>query len=207
MSDKRTLRVRMTAAERREQLLDTAKAIVGEQGFHAVSIEAVARRAGITRPVVYGHFADLEALLEAMIERESERALRQLAAVLPESLGVGDPRAALITALRGYLEAVRADPVTWRLVLMPPEGAPEVLRAHITQGRDAVIAVLAKAVEPSGDIAGAPSPDPELTARLLSATADEAARLMLIDPDRYSIERLLEHTRWVLEQFGPAQTN
>lgn len=207
MSDKRTLRVRMSAGERREQLLDTTKAIVGEQGFHAVSIEAVARRAGITRPVVYGHFGDLERLLEAMIERESARALQQLAAVLPEALGVGDPRETLLAALRGYLEAVRADPVTWRLVLMPSEGAPEVLRAHITQGRDAVIAVLAQAVEPAGVIGGAPSPDPELTARLLSATADEAARLLLTDPERYPLERLLDHTRWVLEQFAPAQTN
>ena len=192
----------MSAAERREQLLDTTKAIVGEQGFHAVSIEAVARRAGITRPVVYGHFGDLETLLEAMIERESARALKQLAAVLPEALGVGDPRESLLAALRGYLEAVRADPVTWRLVLMPSEGAPEVLRAHIAQGRDAVIAVLAQAVEPTGVIGGTPSPDPELTARLLSATADEAARLLLTDPERYPLERLLDHTRWVLEQFG-----
>lgn len=206
MSDKRTFRVRMTAGERREQLLDTTKEIVGEAGFHAVSIEAVARRAGITRPVVYGHFRDLGRLLEAMIERESERALRQLAAVLPESLGVGDPREALLAALRGYLEAVRADPVTWRLVLMPPEGAPEVLRAHIAQGRAAVIAALAQAVEPAG-VLGEPSPDPELTARLLSATADEAARLLLTEPDRYPIERLLEHTRWVLYRFGGAQTN
>ena len=206
MSDKRTLRVRMSAAERREQLLDTAKAIVGEQGFHAVSVEAVARRAGITRPVVYGHFDDLEALLEAMIERESARALRQLAAVLPETLGVGDPREALLAGLRGYLEAVRADPVTWRLVLMPSEGAPKVLRAHIAQGRDAVIAVLAAAVQPAG-VLGAPSPDPELTARLLSATADEAARLLLTDPERYPIERLIAHSEWVLTQFGRAQTN
>src|SRR5204862_8269259 len=46
---------RMTASERREQLLDVTKAIVAEHGFHAVSIEAVAREAGITRAIVYGH--------------------------------------------------------------------------------------------------------------------------------------------------------
>ena len=39
-------------------------------GFHAVSIEAVAREAGITRPIVYGHFDDLGGLLEALVERE-----------------------------------------------------------------------------------------------------------------------------------------
>jgi AcrR family transcriptional regulator len=65
------------------QLLDVTKEIVGEQGFHAVSIEAVARRAGITRPVVYEHFGDLKGLLEALVEREGARALAQLAAILP----------------------------------------------------------------------------------------------------------------------------
>ena len=62
---------RMTGAERREQLLDATKAIVVADGFHAVSIEAVARAAGITRPIVYGHFEDLGGLLEALVERES----------------------------------------------------------------------------------------------------------------------------------------
>ena len=65
---------RMQAGERREQLLDATKTIVGERGFHAVSIEAVAREAGITRPIVYGHFHDLGGLLEALIERETRSA-------------------------------------------------------------------------------------------------------------------------------------
>ena len=71
---------RMQAGERREQLLDATKTIVAERGFHAVSIEAVAREAGITRPIVYGHFHDLPGLLEALVERETARALGQLAA-------------------------------------------------------------------------------------------------------------------------------
>jgi len=59
----------MTAEQRREQLLDATKAIVDRAGFHAVSIEAVAREAGITRPIVYGHFRDLPGLLEALVDR------------------------------------------------------------------------------------------------------------------------------------------
>src|SRR5204863_3075779 len=90
---------RMTASERREQLLDATKAIVAERGFHAVSIGAVAREAGITRPIVYGHFRDLSGLLEALVERETARALSQLA--LPGDL-TGDPREALLASLRTY---------------------------------------------------------------------------------------------------------
>src|SRR5919202_6296130 len=146
---------RMSASERREQLLDATKAIVSREGFHGVSIEAVAREAGVSRPIVYGHFRDLPGLLEALVEREGARALAQLATVLPKDLGAGDPRASLLAGLRGYLAAAQADPVTWRLVLMPPEGAPDVLREHIARGRAAVLAQLAAAMRPGFGPAGA----------------------------------------------------
>ena len=193
----------MSAAERREQLLDVTKELVGEHGFHGVTMEAVARRAGITRPIVYGHFHDLRGLLEALLDRETERALGQLAEILGDDLiAAGSRTEALLAATRGYLEAVRADPVTWRLILMPPEGAPEVLREHIARGREAILAVLADVVRPGFGGPGLASPDPALTARMLSALADEAARLLLTDPDEYPLERLLEHSRWLLERLA-----
>ena len=129
----------MSAEARREQLLDAAKAVVAEHGFHGVSIEAVARGAGVTRPIVYRHFRDLGALLDALIERETLRALVQLQEVLPA--GVDD----LLSAFDGYLRAVRSDPVTWRLVLVTPDGAPPLLRERIAAGRAAVVAQLAAA--------------------------------------------------------------
>jgi AcrR family transcriptional regulator len=190
----------MSAEQRREQLLDATKAVVGEQGFHGVSIDAVAKRAEVSRPIVYGHFGDLGGLLEAMLKRESEIALRQLSEVLPTQLGSESRREALLSALRAYLEVVRADPVTWRLVLMPPEGAPQLLRDQITSGRDAVITMLATAVE-QGASPGPGTPDPELTARMLSAVADESARLLLTHPRRFSIDRLTRHAGWMLDQL------
>ena len=187
---------RMRAPARREQLLDAAKAVVAEDGFHGVSIEAVARRARITRPIVYRHFDNLRALLEALVERETVRALGQLRHFVPSELG-GDPREALLASLRGYLRAVESDPVTWRLMLVPPEGAPGLLGERIAAGRAAVIGQLAGAIA---------SPDPELTARALSAVADEAARLLLSDPERYSAQRVLDHARWLLFS-APRQTD
>jgi len=192
----------MSAAERREQLLDVTKQLVGEQGFHDLSIEAIAKRAGITRPVIYAHFETLDALLEAMLEREARRALSQLGKILPQSLPQGPARSeALLGALRGYLETIEADPVTWRLVLMPPEGAPRVLRDTVEHGREAVVAALAQVIGP-GLAPERPSPDPQLTARLLSALSDEGARLMLKDPEQYPIERLMRHAGWLLGQLA-----
>jgi AcrR family transcriptional regulator len=187
---------RMRAPARREHLLDAAKQVVSAQGFHAVSIEAVARRAGITRPIVYRHFDDLAALLDALVERETLRALAQLEAFMPSQLG-DDPRQGLLATLRAYMDAVESDPVTWRLVLIPPEGAPALLRERIAAGRAAVVKQLATVATGS--------PDPELTARALSAVADEAARLVLADPERYPPARVLDHARWLLFE-APRQT-
>jgi AcrR family transcriptional regulator len=189
----------MTADERREQVLDATKSIAASQGFHAVSIEAVARAAGITRPIVYGHFGDLQGLLEALVERESARALSQLAAVLPPVLDEGNPRDQLLAAQRGYMEVVASDPETWRLILMPTEGAPAILRERIESGRAAVVAHLAQTV--AAGFGSARSPDPELTAHMLSATSDADARLLLDDPEQFPVERLMAHTRWMLDQF------
>jgi AcrR family transcriptional regulator len=190
---------RLSAAERREQILDATKELARERGFHRVSIDAVARAAGITRPIVYQHFGDLTGLLNALVDREGERAMAQLTALLPTDLSSGDPRAILAGALRAFLEAVHADPTTWRLVLMPAEGTPEALRERFVRERTAVTGQLAAAVDPyftlgpSGD-----SPDPELTARVLQAIAEELARLTLDDPARYPVERLVEYADWLL---------
>jgi len=196
-------RVRLSAEQRREQLLEVTKELVGAHGFHGLSVDAIARRAGISRPVVYSHFGDLGGLLEAMLGRESAGALRQLSEVLPKDFELDgqDPQAPLLAALRGYLEAVRSEPIRWRLVLMPPEGAPELLRQQIRDGRDAVIATLTSYVE-RGDSPAQASPDPELTARLLSAAADEAARLLLTHPRKFSIERLTDHAAWLLGRLS-----
>jgi AcrR family transcriptional regulator len=154
----------------------------------------VAREAGITRPIVYGHFHDLGGLLDALVEREGARALAQLEQVLPDVASEGDPHEMLLGGLRAYLQAAQADPATWRLVLMPPEGAPAILRERIAAGRAAIIAELAEAVPP---LLGA-RPDPELTAHMLSTLSDETVRLHLSDPDRYPVDRLLDMARWFL---------
>lgn len=193
---------RMRASARREQLLDVATQLAVEQGFHVVSVEAIARRAGITRAVIYQHFGNLQALLEAVIERETSRALAQVSETALTDLSEGDAKELMLESLKAYLRAVHDHPTTWQLVLMPPEGAPESLRQSITKGRRSVLAQLTRAVRPalrSGDVN-----DAELTARVLSAISDEYARLVLTDPARYQPERLLRHARWWLDQptFG-----
>lgn len=188
---------RLSGGERREQILDVTLALVAGEGFHAVTIDAVARGAGITRPIVYGHFTDLPGLLHALVDRESARALEQLVSVVPTA---ADARATLdiaVAALTAFLDAVVAAPDRWKLVLMPIEGGPRVLRDRIAADRarvhEQLTGVVAAALERDGVPAGLV--DVPLIAHAVQDAAENAARLVLTDPERYPVERIVSFTR------------
>lgn len=191
---------RMSAAARREQILEVATWMVAERGFHEVSIEGIARSAGVTRATLYKHFPDLYALLDAVVERETAVALEEVSRSA-SGLRAGEPTELLLARLGAYLRAVESRPATWRLILMPPEGSPEELHGRIAQGRESVLAELADAIGSALRTRGPGAADPELTATTLSVIADEYARLLLTDPMRYRAERLIAHARWVLTRL------
>lgn len=189
---------RRSAAERRDQLLDITGRQLSEDGFHGLSIESVAAAAGVTRATVYLHFRDLQELLETVIDRETSRALAQFSETALTRLDEGDPRELMLDALEAFLQAVRSRPATWRLILMPPEGAPQQLRDRIAAGRAIALERLTEAVAPLAD-RNPDMPDAELTARILSALSDEYARLVLTDAASFPVSRLIGHARWWLQ--------
>ena len=142
-------------------------------------------------------------LLQALVEREGARAVGQLVELLPDPNAAHAPREVLLDGLRAFLEAVREEPVTWRLVLMPPEGTPEILRARAVSIRRAVTDQLAAlAPQVLSDAGGPEMPDPELSALTMQAIAEDAARLLLDDSEAFPIERLLAHTEWLVGRLG-----
>jgi len=60
----------MTAAERRDQLLGVARACFAEKGYDGTSIEEIAARAGVSKPVIYEHFGGKEGLYAVVVDRE-----------------------------------------------------------------------------------------------------------------------------------------
>jgi AcrR family transcriptional regulator len=198
---KRPYAARMAAPERREQLLDTAQRIALDRGFHAVSVDGVARAAGVTRPVVYGLFTDRAELLTALLTRAEQRALAQLAPALPGVPGPEDyvdPDALLVEGITAYLTAVRADPDTWRVILLPPEGAPPELAERVASGHRLVLQALRELVAWGMERRGGAALDVDLFARSVMTLAEGAARLMLQQPERYPVERFRAFTEDLL---------
>jgi AcrR family transcriptional regulator len=72
----------MTGKQRREQLLDVGRALFAERGFDGASIEEIASRAGVSKPVVYEHFRSKEGLYAVVVDREMEHLLDSITSAL-----------------------------------------------------------------------------------------------------------------------------
>jgi len=192
---------RMAPEKRREQLIDAALSVIVEQGYEGVSIESIARMAGVTRPVIYDHFANLAALLQALIEREEAYALAQLDDVVPSTpQAAGTPPAMFAAGVRRFLDAVASRPNTWRIILLPPEGTPLIVREHVETNRARLLARLTEFVAWAAEGAGLRAElDIEICARAILRLSEEAGRMVLIDPERFSPERYERFARTLTE--------
>src|SRR6202012_3353058 len=192
---------RMAPEKRREQLIDAALSVIVEQGYEGVSIESIARVAGVTRPVIYDHFSNLGRLLQALIEREEAYALAQLDDVVPSTpQTTGEPPALFAAGVRRFRDAVASRPNTWRIILLPPEGTPGIVREHVETNRARLLARLIEFVRWAVERAGIRAElDIEICARAILRLSEEAGRMVLTDRERFSPERYERFVRTIME--------
>lgn len=99
-------RVRMSALERREQLIVVARAVFADKGFDAASVEEIAAKADVSKPVVYEHFGGKEGLYAVVVDRE----VLALTSALEEALQTpGSPRLVLERAALALLDYIEAN--------------------------------------------------------------------------------------------------
>lgn len=70
--------VRLGAHERRQQLLETARGVFGDHGFTATSMNDIAEEAGVTKPVLYQHFASKHDLFHELLVETADQLVRRL---------------------------------------------------------------------------------------------------------------------------------
>jgi len=189
----------MAPPQRREQLLDAALTVIVAHGYSGVSIEAVARTAGVTRPVIYDHFPNLGRLLYALVEREERIAVEQIEQIVPENPSGQEPVDLLTAGVRRFLEAVTSRPETWRIILLPPAGTPAIVRQHVETNRDRTLRRIERLVRWAIERPEVPAGlDVELTARAIRDLGEEAGRMVLTDPVRYPPERYERFSQMVM---------
>src|SRR4051794_18484454 len=84
----------MSGKERREQLLDVGRSLFATKGFDGTSVEEIAAKAGVSKPVVYEHFGGKEGLYAVVVDREIRTLLDGITGALRAE-----------TTSRGLLEA------------------------------------------------------------------------------------------------------
>lgn len=197
---------RVPPEERRSQLLDAALHLVVTEGHNATTMDAVAERAGVTKPVVYGVFGNRAELLAALLSREQELALGQLLAVLPaDPVAHPDrrPSAELAGMLDAFLAAVRAAPDRWHCIVMPMADMPAEFHATRELARQAVLARAEDVARGLLHRLGAPAElDPEIVAHAVIGLFEMAARLVLTDPDRFHPARFVAAIRAAVGMVG-----
>lgn len=189
---RRPYAARVPADVRREQLMDAALTIIVRDGYDAVSIDAIAREVGVTRPVVYGVFDGLRDLLGTLLDRQQERALAQLSEALPKGAqDLRDPDAMVAETARRLIDTVRSNPLTWHPILLAPTGMPEQVRSRIDADRENFLIQVTGLLEIGLAVRGGPQADPEILAHAVLAILEHFGRILLTDPDRFETERLV----------------
>ena len=106
-------KVRMTGQERREQLLDVGRTLFAQKGFEVVSVEEIAAKAGVSKPVVYEHFGGKEGLYAVLVDRE----MNDLLASMTDALTAGSARALLEQAGMALFDYIDTNPDGFRILV------------------------------------------------------------------------------------------
>ena len=99
-------RKKLTAAARRAQLIEVGRTAFARKGYQATSVEEIAERAKVSKPIVYEHFGGKEGLYAVIVDREVEHVV----AIMSEAIASGSPRERLENAALTFLTYVRDHP-------------------------------------------------------------------------------------------------
>jgi AcrR family transcriptional regulator len=97
---------RLPASERRAQLIDVGRGVFAKHGFEATSVEEIADRAKVSKPVIYEHFGGKEGLYAVIVDREMDYVVRRIV----EAISEGTPRQRIEGASIAFLTYVRDEP-------------------------------------------------------------------------------------------------
>jgi len=97
---------RLSASERRAQLVDVGRAAFAEHGYEGTSVEEIAKRAKVSKPLIYEHFGGKEGLYAVIVDREMDYVERRII----EAISSGSPRERVERASLAVLSYVRDHP-------------------------------------------------------------------------------------------------
>ena len=104
---------RFTAAARRAQLIEVGRSVFASRGYEATSVEEIADRAKVSKPIVYEHFGGKEGLYAVVVDRE----VKHIVSRIVEAMSTGSPRERLERAALAFLTYVKERPDGFAVLL------------------------------------------------------------------------------------------
>jgi AcrR family transcriptional regulator len=164
---------RLPAEQRRRQLLDVSCQVFAERGFHATSMDDVASKAGVTKPVLYQHFPSKRALFVELLDDVGRQLLGELAVA---TRGVTTGRERVEAGFNAYFRFVTGNEAAFRLLF----GAAARNDVEFTEIVERILDDSADAISQLIDIHGTPE-HRRVLAHALIGIAEATSRDALTD--------------------------
>jgi AcrR family transcriptional regulator len=143
---------RLPRARRRDQLLDTAQAIVREQGTDALTLGALAERAGVSKPIAYEHFGSRSGLLIALYQQWDDRQVEALRRALERTRPHLEEVARVVAS--AWMNCYSSAGPEWHAIAAAMKGDDE-MEAFQQQLIDRYVALCSEAFAPTCDLSRA----------------------------------------------------
>lgn len=142
-------RPRLSLEQRRSRILDAATRIFARKGYDNASMDEIATAAGITKPVLYDHFASKNALFETLLRSIRDGLLAKGRAIGQSSAG-DDIK--FRSAVDSFFAFVEAQPDAAKILLIVPQGNPVTVKLSrdVQRGATEAISQLLKSYLPAG---------------------------------------------------------
>jgi AcrR family transcriptional regulator len=126
----------MRGHERRAQLLAVARRVFGRSGFHGVSMDEVAREAGVTKPILYDHFNSKEELYIALLDADAQALEDRVRAALAAPTG---NRQRIRQSFQAYFDFVDEHAAGFRLFVQETVNGDDVFKSKVQGVRDRIM--------------------------------------------------------------------
>lgn len=123
-------------AVREEQMLAVAGEVFAERGFHGASMDDIAERSDISKPMLYAYFSSKEGLYSAYMDRVGGELLAAMDAVIDPALAPGDQVLASMSAFLGFVEDHREG---WAVLQRELAGGAGAIAADVARVRGAIV--------------------------------------------------------------------
>ncbi|HLR98918.1 TetR/AcrR family transcriptional regulator [Mycolicibacillus parakoreensis] len=183
---------RLPRAVREQQMLDAAVEMFSINGYHETSMDVIAAKAEISKPMLYLYYGSKEDLFGACLDRELQRFIDAVRADIDLEQGAHGLLATTIDTFLHYIDANRA---SW-IVLYTQATSSQTFAHTVREGRERIIDLVTRLVQ-SGTRHPDPDDDFELMAvALVGAGEAVATRVSTGDADVKEASALLTQLFW-----------